>query len=102
MREVFHGWRRKVGCVALVVACVVTVGWLRSYYNQEELTVYRGQESYLLHSREGRLYWMREQISYGRFELGSTSYVSIVLPPTLLSAYLLLWKPRQRTGSDHA
>lgn len=102
MREFFKGWRRKVGCVTLVMACVLTVGLLRSYYNQENLTVYHGQDSYLIHSREGRLYWMREQISYGHFELGSTSYLSIVLPLTLLAACLILRKPHKRTGPDHA
>lgn len=30
MREFFRGWRRKVGCVTLVMACVLTTGWVRS------------------------------------------------------------------------
>lgn len=97
MGEFFKGGRRKAGCVVLAMALVIAVEWLRSYYNQENLTVYRGQESYLIHSREGRLYWMREQISYGRFELWSTSSLSIVPPLTLLSAGLLLWPGKRVT-----
>jgi hypothetical protein len=30
MREFFHGWRRKAGCVTLVIACLLMGGWLRS------------------------------------------------------------------------
>ena len=29
-------------------------------------------------------------------------YLVAVLPLTLLSAYLILWKPRKRTGAEHA
>jgi hypothetical protein len=31
MAEFFQGWRRKVGCVALALACVVTTLWNRSW-----------------------------------------------------------------------
>ena len=30
MHTFFHGWRRKAGCVALVIACAITVVWVRS------------------------------------------------------------------------
>jgi hypothetical protein len=30
MREFFQGWRRKVGVITLLSACVLTVGWMRS------------------------------------------------------------------------
>ena len=30
MSTFFHGWRRKLGCVILAVACLLTVGWVRS------------------------------------------------------------------------
>jgi hypothetical protein len=29
MREFFRGWRRKVGCVTLMMACVAMPGWTR-------------------------------------------------------------------------
>lgn len=30
MSEYFRGWRRKCGCVTLVLACAAAVGWVRS------------------------------------------------------------------------
>jgi hypothetical protein len=30
MGEFFRGWRRKAGCVTLVMACVLMAGWVRS------------------------------------------------------------------------
>jgi len=32
MGEFFKGWRRKAGCVALVMACVLMAGWVRSAF----------------------------------------------------------------------
>lgn len=31
MKEFFHGWRRKVGLVTLVMACLFLCGWFRSF-----------------------------------------------------------------------
>ncbi len=28
MRDFFHGWRRKLGCVTLMMACISMSGWL--------------------------------------------------------------------------
>jgi hypothetical protein len=91
MREFFRGWRRKAGLVMLAMALVLFVAWMRSFANQENVTVHRAPSwDYIVHSRDGRLYWMRDQISYGRFELWSIPYWSLVLPLTLLSAWLIL------------
>ena len=45
MGEFFKGWRRKVGCVTLVMACVFAAGWVRSLaifdvvsFNQKDAT----------------------------------------------------------------
>jgi hypothetical protein len=32
MREFFHGWRRKAGCVVLLIAAAAMVGHVRSHY----------------------------------------------------------------------
>lgn len=32
MREFFRGWRRKAGCVTLVMACVMAGMWVRGFY----------------------------------------------------------------------
>jgi len=39
MAEFFKGWRRKVGCVTLVMACVFTAGWFRSLSHEDELVL---------------------------------------------------------------
>lgn len=31
MRDFFKGWRRKIGVATLVMACVFTAGWIRSF-----------------------------------------------------------------------
>lgn len=41
MSEFFHGWRRKVGVVALAVALVFMTGWVRSLKNLESLQLTR-------------------------------------------------------------
>lgn len=87
MREFFKGWRRKVGCVTLLMALLLAVGWVRSYQDQEIVIEYRGQSAnYFIHSREGILCGVGDQISYGQFQLWSASYWSIILALTLLSA----------------
>lgn len=37
MREFFKGWRRKVGCAALVMSLLLTGGWIRSLGLCEEI-----------------------------------------------------------------
>jgi len=82
MGDFFRGWRRKSGIVTLVLACVFFVGWMRC----------------LLHHR----YW--EDVIRGHREMlgintpveTSTPDYSVVSVLTLLSAYLLLSKPRNR------
>ena len=35
MGEFFQGWRRKIGCVTLVMAFVLVLGWIRSFYVED-------------------------------------------------------------------
>ncbi len=37
MREFFHGWRRKAGCVTLVMACVIMGVWVRGQLAWESM-----------------------------------------------------------------
>jgi len=39
MWEFFHSWRRKAGCVALVMALVLLVGWIRSFSITEIIVI---------------------------------------------------------------
>lgn len=63
MREFFHGWQRKVGCVTLVMACVVTGSWVRSFYVLDQVRVSRENQSpiYLLQSVNGSIRWICDE-----------------------------------------
>ncbi len=149
MREVFQGWRRKLGGITLLLALVAVGAWCRSLYQVDVVTIECGLSRQMFASTEGRLVWDQRQIQMlGRrgtarfsltlridvsetgdrsrfryldnwsikwrrrgwgFDFGEASqlsgahvnfravpYWSIVFALTLLSACLLLWKPRKR------
>jgi hypothetical protein len=146
MREFFRGWRRKVGCVSLVMACAVMGMWARSFGKIDQLRVsafsvmsIRGtvgvirsthplpgsQPTYspfpvseILNSQpdENGNYpdwwggmdvnqrWDLAGFHFGQridpdqqsiIQLGFPHW-SLASPLTLLSAYLILWKPRRQ------
>lgn len=153
MGEFFHGWRRKAGCVTLMMACVLMCGWIRSFVGREyalflcdndttnRLVSFNGKIDWERFHQEGPKRLSRSQFSdaetilendkkrdcelkwtflgFGRGEYRSElldlfkssnphlpfesltqsvwiiPYWSVVLPLTLLSAYLILWKPRK-------
>ena len=37
MRQFFRGWRRKVGCVTLVTACLLLAAWVRNHFYADDL-----------------------------------------------------------------
>ena len=155
MREVFRGWRRKIGCVMLVMACLAMVAWMRSLFIQDWFSLPIRSAPWLLSRPSGltiaiegdegppysftwnsmptdktastdpfafvaefhRIFyvydekgldWRWDFIGFhfcgylhqgggigNSFRWYVIPYWSIALPPTLLSAYLLLSKPRQ-------
>ena len=163
MGEFFHGWRRKVGVLTLVMACVLMGVWFRGQTIQDsywfgfgihdsflsgkhiatrgkvmhamsssardglvwERTEYEGVSWFggwhtsdrfsfaLFHpggwdlAPDSKLYHWQvfgfdvgkyENVNYGKYSFCRVSYSSIVLPLTLLSAWLLLSKPRKSTS----
>ena len=129
MREFFKGWRRKVGCVTLVVACVVAIAWGRSVRVRDTVEFGFNGSSHYVFISDGRIEWSRWWYRDGRqpnktltwisgpefippwmlipervppASTWAIPYWSLVIPLTLLSAYLLLWKTRKRTEPDHA
>jgi len=163
MGEFFRGWKRKTGCVTLVMALAFTGGWLRSLRHQDTFGLIVGDETVVsllsdygeigsmcvweigdagyaspsvtppMNLRE-RVFWETEIIDakmasteyltfdlserllasewtyhWNGFRFGATKsgpdvfgvaaltapYWSIVIPLTLLSAYLLLSNPRK-------
>lgn len=161
MKEFLHGWRRKVGCISLVMACVLSGLWLRSRIFYDSFYTNGNTSSFQIVSVDGKLafslitLWYhrrpiinwetghghesdigfdyddegqrsaydptigdssiglgKKQISYRMVFLGfqvsdhrdyhgtrmkvcMIPYWSIVLPLTLFSAYMILWKPRK-------
>ncbi|MDB5348549.1 MAG: hypothetical protein JWP89_6926 [Schlesneria sp.] len=61
MREFFRGWRQKVGCVTMVVACFVLGLWMRSLRIRDVIDFPNGPGSCLrLVSENGRFSWDKD------------------------------------------
>ena len=65
MRECFHGWRRKAGCVTLVMACVFMVGWARSTTTFDTLTFIDSRHLNGFGSERGTVQWVRNWTTDG-------------------------------------
>ena len=140
MRDFFHGWRRKAGCVMLVMACFVSAAWTRSQRVWDIFTFTLGSRQCQFISRDGKLRWrvgtlaegekrssewltVRPHPEYPHIQKDIRRFIgqvarwenvhagftechiqhwSLVLPLTLIAAYLILWRPRTRTGTDDA
>lgn len=59
MREFLRGWRRKVGSITLMMACVFMLGWIRSLFLQDQLILPRQGYVHVLTSMNGALSWVR-------------------------------------------
>ena len=58
MREFFRGWKRKVGVVTLMMACVAMVGWIRSRFVMDEYTFINQRGSMEIFQTEpNRMVW---------------------------------------------
>ena len=102
MKDFFHGWRRKAGCVTLVMALAVTGAWVRSNIVEDDLSFLYPD----LQSSEGGIEWTfltwRRELFKGREGnwlvrqvYWRVPYGFVATPLTLLSAYLLLGQPRK-------
>lgn len=95
----FHGCRRKIGVMTLVMACVFLTPWVRS---MGTWPVGEGHK-FSLEFMESRVDFRVDHLSdishdgYTSTHLFkfSAPYWAIVIPLTLLSAYLLLRNPRR-------
>lgn len=59
MSEFFYGWRRKAGCVLLVMACVVCMGWARSIEHLDAVSITVHRVEYRVASIYGKLSFIR-------------------------------------------
>ena len=130
MKEFFHDGRRKAGVVTLAVACLAATGMMRSFLVRDELRISIRGDLHLICADRGGFCWttLHEYRAYlppgeylrsswiarpletpdddteydshwGWFKFGPMGW-TFMLPLTLLSAYLLLWKPRKRPSPN--
>ena len=100
MREVFRGWKRKIGIMMLALACLFAAVWVATLDESSDFP----SLTLMLNTGEGNLI-MKGQIWLAPFapsingdEFGWKIPIwSIVLPLTLISAFLLLKKPKTST-----
>lgn len=57
--EYFKGWRRKLGCITLGMACVLMIGWLRSLVVWDSIQFSIGGALQLIDSQAGSLTWSK-------------------------------------------
>lgn len=122
MSTFFHGWRRKLGCALLAMACVFTVLWVRSCIVIDNFAVRIGDRRLQVALHQGGAYLEVLDLStFGQLR-GAPQYSWRVRPadPSIrseswklqgpikcvpfrqfvlvlgsLAAYLILWKPRK-------
>ncbi|MDB5345631.1 MAG: hypothetical protein JWP89_4008 [Schlesneria sp.] len=58
MREFFRGWRRKTGCITLVMACVVTGLWVRTLFFSDQFCFAIGDRLHYVNSGQSGLSWL--------------------------------------------
>lgn len=103
MREFFRSWRRKTGVLALVIACFLMAGWIRSLVWKDSLVIWTDRyTAYHLHTTPHlmnceRMVQVGSSLGIMDDDLDVTvSFWYFAVPQTLLSAYLVLWQPRNR------
>lgn len=94
MQTFFHGWRRKTGVVALVMAFILGAIWRSGSGEPRSVRFTLAGRDHTLTSDSGQLTWV--STDEFRSRLSSTSLDVPTLAMALLSAYLLLRKPRKK------
>lgn len=115
MKAFVQGWRRKIGCGLLILACALIAPWTYSYSLVVAVEVPRPYLQHAIESRSGHLLWTAYPVSKSRWKfawyssddprhghdpfedeaLGTREwtipYWSLILPLTAISAGLILW-----------
>ena len=55
MREFFSGWKRKTGCLTLLMACVLAAGWVRSLTTEDSTLIFVAGRGAYFGSAAGRV-----------------------------------------------
>ena len=108
MSNLLPTWRQRIGAMVLAIALMLAGAWLRGFVNEdfismddrEERVLGLGDNSLILGSYRSSVIEEadgRKGIDFEFVQALEIPYWSILLPLCLLSAYLLLTKPRSRT-----
>ena len=123
MGSYFKPWRRKIGVVTLLMACVFAGRWFRSFRMDDKFTWLNNSTAFRIHSTnygvfltsserfnneiDGLPGWSSFPLprlrlgihSYapGETHLFCVKYSTLIIPLALLSAWLLLGKTRKST-----
>jgi len=102
MGDVFHDWRRKAGAITLVMACAIAGLWVRSYVAEDHFpSVFNDLRSRGGGIEESVVFWRTSRYRGRSFAWEERQihwripYGVVAIPLTLLSAGLLLARPRK-------
>lgn len=119
MRDFFQPWRRKVGCVTLVMALLFACSWIRSFVRHEGVAFSISGRKHMVHTRSGEILWVSHNplgnpgpyawsdaiepnidLDFGTLDAAyrplhrQIPHFVITVPLLVVAAYLLLSKPR--------
>lgn len=121
--EVFKGWRRKAGLIVLLLAVILIGGWFRSKVAEDSvrLSMPGGVDLYVTsfadkfhmtinrrqHVWNEQFHWYSEPIGERPAYFAQKGqdwirppipYWQIVIPLTILSAYMILWPGKRKSA----
>jgi hypothetical protein len=102
MRDLFRGWRRKVGCVTLVMALMLIAVWIRSFRGTDIVNLNSIPNTSLtfISERSGIVFlWMHNEAPHftdGRidasyFLFGQNLRLNQIMPPELQPEWRFQW-----------
>lgn len=111
MKEFFRGWKRKAGVCTLMLACILSMEWIRSYRFHDSIIIQ--DAGFIVTSFKGGFDWsfdcsyevpgpvvewlttdVAKEVTPESCDSGEIPYWSIVIPLAAVSAFLLLKKPK--------
>ncbi len=96
MGELFHGWSKKIGFVTLLISMLLANAWLLSIHHRVAYAFNLFGKRNVVESDQQCLIWGAEVPHSILWNAWAVPYWTFVVPLTLLSVYLILWRPRKR------
>ena len=85
MSEFFKGWKRRVGCVTLVMACSFAATWSSSEYISDVVEVCVATRQFTIKSFRGKIFWHATNEYYNPRNKWSSRTVT---DPKMIAGYL--------------